>query len=98
MEHVGNFSQLRLWSPQENLTSTQETVGVDSTVRDQTLRVPLRQLRPPRLPREDNKQGSIKALLEFNSFYRENPWPEPFNRTLHRLVVQNACDMGGIPS
>jgi len=52
--------------------------------------------KPPKLPASDNKKGSIKALLKVNSFYRNNPWPEEFRNTTHRLLVQDACKMKGI--
>ncbi|HUI81136.1 MAG TPA: site-specific DNA-methyltransferase [Bryobacteraceae bacterium] len=39
----------------------------------------------PHLPSEDNTPEGLKALLEANRAYRELEWPEPYNRTTHRL-------------
>lgn len=55
-----------------------------------------RKTKPPALPKEDNKKGSIKKLLKFNAYYRKHAWPAPFDETAHRLIVQDACDMRAI--
>lgn len=44
----------------------------------------------------DNKPGSVDELLKLNSYYRENPWPAPFDRTRHRLELGDARDLGHV--
>jgi DNA modification methylase len=39
----------------------------------------------------------LKALLEANRHYREQAWPEPYNRTAHRLHLGDARDLSWIP-
>jgi len=51
--------------------------------------------RAPSLPPEDNTTEGLKALLAAN--YREVAWPEPFNRTTHRLHLGDARDLSWIP-
>jgi hypothetical protein len=53
--------------------------------------------RAPSLPPEDNTAEGLKALLAANSHYRDVPWPEPFNRTTHRLHLGDARDLSWIP-
>lgn len=53
--------------------------------------------RAPPLPLEDNTPEGLKALLEANRHYREEPWPEPFRRTSHRLRLGDARDLSWIP-
>ncbi len=53
--------------------------------------------RAPSLPPEDNTTEGLKALLAANSHYREVAWPEPFNRTTHRLHLGDARDLSWIP-
>ncbi len=36
-------------------------------------------------------------LMEANAAFRTSPWPEPFNRTQHRLHVGDARDLSWIP-
>jgi len=45
----------------------------------------------------DNKRGAIEALLALNKYYRENPWPTPFDATAHRLHLGDARDLSWIP-
>ncbi len=45
----------------------------------------------------DNKRGAIEALLALNNYYRENPWPTPFDATTHRLHVGDARDLSWVP-
>lgn len=52
--------------------------------------------RPP-LPSEDNTPEGLKALLEANRHYREEPWPEPYRVTRHRLHLGDARDLAWIP-
>jgi len=49
------------------------------------------------LPTEDNTPEGLKALLEANRQYREQPWPEPYRRTTHRLRLGDARDLSWIP-
>jgi len=53
--------------------------------------------RAPQFPLEDNTAEGLKALLEVNRHYREEVWPEPYNRTAHRLHLGDARDMSWIP-
>ncbi len=53
--------------------------------------------RAPSLPAEDNTPEGLQALLAANRQYREVPWPEPFNRTTHRLHLGDARDLSWIP-
>jgi modification methylase len=51
----------------------------------------------PFLPLEDNTPEGLKALLTANRHFRELAWPEPFNRTTHRLHLGDARDLSWIP-
>jgi site-specific DNA-methyltransferase (adenine-specific) len=51
----------------------------------------------PSLPPEDNTPEGLKALLAANRHYREVSWPEPYNRTTHRLHLGDARDLSWIP-
>jgi len=51
----------------------------------------------PSLPPEDNTPEGLKALLAANRHYREVPWPEPYNRTTHRVHPGDARDLSWIP-
>jgi modification methylase len=53
--------------------------------------------RAPSLPLEDNTPEGLKALLEANRHYREMAWPEPYDRTVHRLHLGDARDLSWIP-
>jgi DNA modification methylase len=53
--------------------------------------------RAPSLPLEDNTPEGLQALLAANRHYREVPWPEPFNRTSHRVHLGDARDLSWIP-
>jgi len=52
---------------------------------------------PQAISKPDNKRGAIEELLAINKFYRNNPWPSPFNKTVHRLHVGDARDLSWIP-
>jgi site-specific DNA-methyltransferase (adenine-specific) len=52
--------------------------------------------RSPSLPLEDNTHEGLQALLEANRHYREVAWPEPYNRTTHRLRLGDARDLSWI--
>lgn len=47
-------------------------------------------------PLADNKRGAIAELLALNEYYRENPWPEPYHSTSHRLHLGDARDFSWI--
>lgn len=49
------------------------------------------------LPAEDNAPGALKALLEANKHFRATRWPEPFDKTAHRLHLGDARDLSWIP-
>jgi len=51
----------------------------------------------PRLLLEDNTPEGLQALMAANSHYREVAWPEPYNRTKHRLHLGDARDLSWIP-
>jgi modification methylase len=44
----------------------------------------------------DNTPEGSRSLLIANEQYRAKPWPNPFNRTLHRLRVGDARDLSWI--
>jgi DNA modification methylase len=50
----------------------------------------------PRLLLEDNTPEGLRALMAANSHYREIAWPEPYNRTKHRLHLGDARDLSWI--
>ena len=50
-----------------------------------------------RLPLEDNTPEGLQALLAANAHYREAAWPEPFNKTRHRLHLGDARDLSWVP-
>jgi hypothetical protein len=50
-------------------------------------------LRKPSLSEEDNTPEGLQALLEANRYYREVAWPEPYNRTAHRLHLGDAREL-----
>jgi DNA modification methylase len=52
---------------------------------------------PPPLPLEDNTPEGLRALLEANRHYRQHTWPEPYDRTSHRLHLGDARDLTWIP-
>src|SRR5271165_5312530 len=52
----------------------------------------------PALPAEDNTPEGLRALLAANAHYREVVWPEPYNRTTHRLHLGDARDLSWISS
>lgn len=44
----------------------------------------------------DNKRGAIAELLTLNQYYRNNPWPEPYDSTTHHLHLGDARDLSSI--
>ncbi len=53
--------------------------------------------RKPSLSIEDNTPEGLQALLEANRYYREVVWPEPYDRTEHRLHLGDARDLSWLP-
>lgn len=51
---------------------------------------------PQSMPGADNKTGAIGQLLLLNDYYRNNPWPSPYDSTNHRLCLGDARDLTGI--
>jgi len=51
----------------------------------------------PSLPRTDNSPGALNRLLDANLWYRERPWPHPFDKTEHALRLGDARNLSSIP-
>ena len=49
--------------------------------------------RVPQLPHADNIQGALDQLLLLNEYYRNNPWPQPFDSTTHTLWEADSRDL-----
>jgi site-specific DNA-methyltransferase (adenine-specific) len=47
----------------------------------------------PALPDKDNEPGSIEVLLAANKWWRDNPWPEPFQKTIHTIRCADAREL-----
>jgi site-specific DNA-methyltransferase (adenine-specific) len=52
----------------------------------------------PSLPPKDNQRGSVEVLLAANKWWRENPWPTPFHKTLHSVRWADARDLNHVKS
>jgi DNA modification methylase len=52
----------------------------------------------PTLPEKDNEPGSVDVLLAANRWWRQNPWPQPWNRTTHVVRRSDARDLSHIAS
>ena len=76
--------------PKTNGHPLQETLFTNGIVKKPRRRAPL-------LPFEDNTPEGLRALLEANRHYRDEPWPEPYRRTTHRLHLGDARDLSWIP-
>lgn len=50
----------------------------------------------PLLPRTDNSAGAPDALMAANKWWREHPWPAPYDQTSHALRVGDARDLSRI--
>ena len=48
------------------------------------------------LPQQDNTSDARAHLLLVNAWFRENPWPEPYGVTQHRLHLGDAGELGWI--
>ena len=63
---------------------------------------PTPQLRAPKkkpdLPKKDNERGSVEVLLAANKWWRENPWPAPFHKTIHTLRLADARQLDHVNS
>jgi site-specific DNA-methyltransferase (adenine-specific) len=55
-------------------------------------------IKAPALPEKDNEPGSVEALLRANRWWRSHPWPDPFNRTVHKVRAADARDLAHIDS
>ena len=49
------------------------------------------------LPLADNTPEALAALLAANIQYRQEPWPAPFNTTVHKLHLGDARNLSWIP-
>ena len=45
------------------------------------------------LPEADNTPGAVEKMLRANGILRNLPWPEPFDRTMHRMHCGDARDL-----
>src|SRR5437870_5188986 len=45
------------------------------------------------LPSADNTPGAPALLRQFNQRYRQQPWPQPFDATWHRLHLGDARNL-----
>jgi len=52
---------------------------------------------PVALPSEDNTPEGMQALLTANTYFRQHPWPAPYDKTVHRLHQGDARDLSWIP-
>ena len=49
------------------------------------------------LPKADNAPGAVGRMLRANGILRNLPWPEPFDRTTHRMHCGDARDLSWLP-
>jgi site-specific DNA-methyltransferase (adenine-specific) len=52
----------------------------------------------PDLPQKDNEPGSVDVLLAANKWWRQNPWPDPFHKTIHTVRCADARELSHIAS
>jgi modification methylase len=64
---------------------------ISQTRGPQSDRCPLQEIDGP-----DNTPAGLRALVLANEHYRARPWPNPFNRTIHRLHVGDSRDLSWI--
>lgn len=50
-----------------------------------------------KLPAADNTSEALKVYQAANKWFRENPWPAPYNKTMHQLWLGDARDLSRIP-
>lgn len=48
------------------------------------------------LPSADNQPGAVARMLQANGLLRNLPWPDPFDRTVHRLHLGDARELSWI--
>lgn len=48
------------------------------------------------LPEADNSSEALKVYQSANAWFRDNPWPEPYNKTNHQLWLGDARDLSRI--
>jgi DNA modification methylase len=48
------------------------------------------------LPTSDNQEGAVEKMLRANAILRNLPWPEPFDKTAHRLHCGDARELSWI--
>ena len=49
------------------------------------------------LPKADNSAEGLQVYRTANERFREVPWPEPFDKTVHKLALGDARDLSSIP-
>lgn len=49
------------------------------------------------LPSADNSPEALQVYRAANERFREVAWPEPFNKTTHRLTLGDARDLSAVP-
>ena len=49
------------------------------------------------LPSADNSSEALQIYRAANERFRQGPWPEPFDRTTHKLGIRDARDLDGVP-
>jgi DNA modification methylase len=54
--------------------------------------------RSPLIPASDNEPGAVARLLKANRELRREPWPAPYDRTRHEMIIGDARDMSFIAS
>lgn len=47
----------------------------------------------PNLPLKDNTEGALDKLLKANAWWRDHVWPEPYDRTEHRITKGDARNL-----
>lgn len=52
----------------------------------------------PDLPQKDNEPGSVDVLLAANKWWRQNPWPDPFHKTIHTVRCADARELSHVAS
>lgn len=50
------------------------------------------------LPSADNSPEALQVYRAANERFREVPWPEPFDKTTHRLSLGHARDLETVPN
>lgn len=50
----------------------------------------------PHLPRKDNEPGAPELLRRANEIFRNSPWPSPYDKTTHKVLLGDARHLHGI--